>query len=95
MPLICYWYYAASIDCEFCKATAEVGMIFFEVAGGPYGAEPVIRKGPLLREGGGGGGSRNPQRFGQRLGPSGSGADELRLHGPNPVKLQGLQQKGS
>lgn len=23
----------------------EVGMIFFEVAGGPYGAEPVVRKG--------------------------------------------------
>lgn len=24
---------------------SEVGMIFFEVAGGPYGAEPVVRKG--------------------------------------------------
>ena len=23
----------------------QVGMIFFEVAGGPYGAEPVVRKG--------------------------------------------------
>ena len=28
------------------RNSLEVGMIFFEVAGGPYGAEPVVRKGP-------------------------------------------------
>lgn len=34
---------------EVLGTRALVGMIFFEVAGGPYGAEPVIRKGgPLL-----------------------------------------------
>lgn len=29
------------------KFFPEVGMIFFEVAGGPYGAEPVVRKGQV------------------------------------------------
>eukprot|EP00434_Breviolum_minutum_P011148 symbB.v1.2.009836.t1/scaffold635.1/size178188/7 len=30
---------------EVLDVNAMVGMIFFEVAGGPYGAEPVVRKG--------------------------------------------------
>eukprot|EP00438_Fugacium_kawagutii_P036579 Skav211976 [mRNA] locus=scaffold1330:132489:135812:+ [translate_table: standard] len=30
---------------EVLDAKSMVGMIFFEVAGGPYGAEPVVRKG--------------------------------------------------
>ncbi|CAJ1440458.1 unnamed protein product, partial [Effrenium voratum] len=33
---------------EVLNTNAMVGMIFFEVAGGPYGAEPVVRKGGAM-----------------------------------------------
>lgn len=32
---------------EVLDTKAMVAMIFFEVAGGPYGAEPVLRQGSL------------------------------------------------